>query len=132
MSKEENIDFSTSVKKIIKNECPAARSVSSASVAAISICTKEFAKILVSQIAIECDKHGTVVNAGDVKAAVASLGYKHYTAAIENQDKIIKKKKESKPKPKEIDLSVDEQIALQKRLRKEAIEELKRRETLGY
>lgn len=132
MSKEEKVDFSTSVKKIIKNECPAARSVSSASVAAISICTKEFAKILVSQIAIECAKHGTLVNAGDVKGALKSLGYANYTPAVENQEKILKKNKEARPKPKPIDLTEDEQVALQKRLRKEAIEENKRRETIGY
>ena len=128
----DDISFANAVKKIIKKEYPNVTNLSKIYLNAVSDCTKEFAKLLIASTAVECDKHGTLVVAEDVKQALKTIGYENYIPTVEAQASAIKSKKEAKPKPKESDLSQQELIELQDRLYRESLAELKRRDTLGY
>ena len=133
MSKEvASISFETPIKKIIKEEYPNISNISKNLLNCLSDCTKEFATILISGTAEACDAHGTLVVPDDIKKSLEKLGYPQYIPAVEKESAEIKKLKQARPKPKPNELSLEEMIELQKRNYREAKEELKRRENLGY
>ena len=134
MSKVDSISFETPIRKIIKQEYPNVSNISKNLLSCLSICTKEFAKILIAGTAEACDAHGTLVVPSDVKDSLKKLGYEQYIPTVDKEAAIIKQAKQEKPKPKPTDLSLEEQIALQKRTHIEAVEEIRRRERLnsGY
>ena len=133
MSKQvEDISFEAPIKRIIKQEYPNVSNISKNLLNALSDCTKEFAKILIAGTAEACDKHGTLVVPGDVKESLKKLGYEQFIPTVETHAAIILKKKQEKPKPKESDLSHAELVELQKRAFKDAVEENRRRQSLGY
>lgn len=127
MSVEEvDVNFENPIKKILKQQCPNIR-IKKSALTALAMCAKSFGKTFVRASAMACDKHGTLMNSDDVISALNTLGYTTLVEPTKERAKELKKAQSEKPKPKPIDLSFDEQVALLDKLRKESIEELKRR-----
>lgn len=125
----ESINFSNNIKNIIKNEHKGVKRIKQETTAAISMSILEFAKILATQVAVECNKHGQLANQKDLVDACKALGFPQYADLISN---LQMPKRKEKVKPKEVDLTEEEMIKLQAKLRRDAVEEEKRKESFGF